>query len=110
MESSELEHRWSSIERQTSELMEQIALRDAEELHLLLQRRQQELEAFFDEAEYTSAQLERIEGLIVDLLERDSAMIDTCLEQQSILLDQSKQLRRSREAANAYSKESRRIV
>ncbi len=110
METSELERRWSSIERETSELMEQIALGDAEDLHCLLQRRQEELEAFFHEAEYTPAQLERIEGLIVDLLERDSSMIDACVEQQSILLDQSKQLRQARKAADAYSQESRRIV
>ncbi len=110
METAEIENRWSSIEQKTSELMEQIALGDAEELQILMQRRQQELEAFFSELEYLPDQLERIEGLIVNLLERDTSMIEACVQQQSSLLDQSKQLRQSREGAKAYSKESRRVI
>ncbi|MEM8499671.1 MAG: hypothetical protein AAF542_16735 [Pseudomonadota bacterium] len=110
METSDVERRWSSIEQQTSELMEQIELSDAEDLQCLLQRRQEELEAFFHELEYTPTHLEDIESRIINLLERDSTMVDTCLRQQSSLLDQSKQLRESREAAEAYSQESRRII
>lgn len=110
MKTTEIESRWTDIEQQTSALMEQITMGDTEELQRLLQRRQEELEAFFQELEYTPAQLERIEGRIVDLLERDSSMINACLEQQSSLLDQSKQLRETRKGADAYSLEARRLT
>lgn len=110
METSELEHRWSSIERQTSELMEQIELSDAEDLQRLLRRRQEELEAFFHELEYSSDQLHGIENRIAELLRHDSSMIDACLQQQSSLLDQSKRLRKSREGTDAYSSEARRVI
>lgn len=110
METSELERRWNRIEQQTSELMEQIELSEAEDLQGLLQRRQEELEAFFHELEYFPDQLAGIENLIINLLECDSSMVDACLQQQSSLLDQSKQLRQSREGADAYSSEARRVV
>lgn len=98
--------RWAEIEVQTNVLMEQIAHNDIEELSTLLTRRQEELELFFQELDYSDAQLTDVEIKIERLLMQNDALIEKCCNQQQSILDEQKQMNLSKQAISAYESES----
>ncbi len=102
--------RWAEIEHQTTTLMEQIAHADAEELLILMERRQAELEAYFSELDYTDTQLQGLEEQIASLVSKDQEIMEACRQQQQELLQQSKQLRNIRSGVDAYTEQAAETV
>ena len=97
--------RWRSIEQQTTVLFKQIAHSDSEAVVALLQARQEELELFFQELEYSTEIAGDIEAKIKRLLKQDAELMSLCHQQQKNILDEQKQLKVSKEAISAYETE-----
>ncbi|MFK8019580.1 MAG: hypothetical protein AB8B86_07420 [Pseudomonadales bacterium] len=106
MANASQQDRWAEIERQTEILIEKIAHSEAKELSALLQRRQEELELFFVELDYSPEQLQGIEGKIERLMMRDASLTSLCRQQQNDILNEQKKLNVSKQAIVAYAAES----